>query len=72
MRESANVNCTHGRYGAKITNHDRSYGDEGVINRHGFVDVTGLERYLETATSHPEAHRIHVNVVWFCGAILGL
>jgi delta-aminolevulinic acid dehydratase/porphobilinogen synthase len=43
--------------------HYGSNGDEGIIHAARVLNITTLERQLKTATTHAEAHRIHVNVV---------
>lgn len=52
--------------------HDRRDGDECVVYPPGFVDVPGLEGDLETTTSHTKGHGVHVDVIGFGRALLGL
>lgn len=51
--------------------HDRAEWGQLVVQCPGLGDVTGLERDLKTATAHPKAHTVHVNVVRL-GPCLGL
>jgi hypothetical protein len=52
--------------------HDRGDGNEGVVHPPGLVHVPGLEGDLETTTTHTERHGVHVDVVGFGSAVLGL
>lgn len=54
------------------THHDRSYRNKGVVHPSCFRDAACLESNLQTAATHAEAHRIHIDVIRKCCTVASI
>ena len=50
-----------------VAHHDGGKDCELIVNESSLAHVGSLKSNLKTATSHPESHAIHVNLVGFEG-----
>ena len=53
----------------QMTHHNWTNRNKLVIQEFRFFDVAGLEGQLQATVSHPEAHAVHVDVVWLGSAV---
>ena len=51
------------------THHNWTNRSKLVVQEFRFFDVAGLEGQLQATVSHPEAHAVHVDVVWLGSAV---